>query len=80
MNVIEKKFKTHNWANALLLEAIEDVDGHLGEGYAAKHPELIAAYLNAAGADNSEIARCLTEINETLQRIYRRFDTFADGC
>jgi DNA-binding phage protein len=40
-------------ADYYLSQAIEDIDNRLGEGFAGKHPELIAAYMQAAAADCS---------------------------
>lgn len=32
-------------------EGIACIDGHLGEGYAKKHPELLAAFIQGCAAD-----------------------------
>lgn len=34
-----------------LRQAIAEIDQALGEGYAAKHPELIAGFMQAAASD-----------------------------
>ena len=38
-------------ANDYMWDAIRDIDILLGEGYAAKHPELIGAYMQTAAQD-----------------------------
>jgi hypothetical protein len=38
-------------ANEYLLSAIDHIDLKLGAGYAAKHPELIAAFMQASATD-----------------------------
>lgn len=40
-------------AHEYLSHAIEEIDGELGKGYAAKHPELIAAFMKVAAMDFS---------------------------
>jgi hypothetical protein len=50
-------------AEAYLLKAIENIDLHLGLGYASAHPELIAAYMQAAALD--VIARAIETAGET---------------
>ena len=34
-----------------MVSAIQKIDIHLGQGYAASHPALIAAYMSVAAAD-----------------------------
>ena len=48
--------------------AIRDIDEQLGHGYAAQHPELIAAYMQTASADfgASVIARAIESIGTTI--------------
>jgi hypothetical protein len=38
-------------AHDYMMHAISDIDELLGKGYAAKHPELIAAYMQTAAID-----------------------------
>lgn len=38
-------------AHSYMLNARKDIDEMFGDGYAAKHPELMAAYMNAAAID-----------------------------
>lgn len=38
-------------ANYYMCEAIEMIDHRLGDGYAAKHPELISAFMSACVMD-----------------------------
>jgi hypothetical protein len=53
-------------AHDLMLGAKYDVDEMFGDGYTAKHPELVAAYIHAASYDlrsmvehdDREAARC----------------------
>ncbi len=55
-------------ADYYLCHAIESIDGRLGKGYAAKHPELIAAFLTVAGNDFTEAAK-LKVIGRVLDKI-----------
>jgi hypothetical protein len=70
---------------AYLLEAREAIDGAFGEGHAARHPELVAAFLQAAaieslvaaGRETSDQAlhvatRIARETNETLLKLKPR--------
>ncbi|HVC37832.1 MAG TPA: hypothetical protein VNF46_05465 [Gammaproteobacteria bacterium] len=63
-------------AEAYLIDAIHSIDKFLGDGYAAEHPELIAAYMNTAARDfdtclhcntNAEIAQEFIDIITTLK-------------
>lgn len=38
-------------AEQYLLDAISSIDKHLGDGYAKRHPELIAAFMRSAAQD-----------------------------
>lgn len=38
-------------AHEYLIHAVENIDLELGKGYAAKHPELIAAFMQVAAVD-----------------------------
>ena len=38
-------------AHDYLIDAVKNIDEELGEGYAARHPELIAAYMSVAAKD-----------------------------
>jgi hypothetical protein len=38
-------------AHDYLLAAVRDIDAILGDGYAAKHPELIGAFMQTAALD-----------------------------
>ena len=62
-----------------LHEAHTMIDGVYGDGYAEKHPELIAAFIQACASDfqasflgavlqDMDIQRVLAEIQDTLQR------------
>jgi hypothetical protein len=55
-------------ASTYLGEAIESIDGRLGAGYAKQHPELIAAFMQAAALDfgAAVIAGGLEEIAENM--------------
>jgi hypothetical protein len=44
-------------AEFYLLGAIRCIDKELGDGYAAKHPELIAAFMQVAHADADGMVR-----------------------
>ena len=55
-------------ADEYLRRAIGSIDGMLGAGYAAKHPELIAAYMNVAAADFG-VASSMKVIGSALDRV-----------
>jgi hypothetical protein len=44
----ESRLRGRAAAEDFLDHAIKDIDDYLGKGYAAKHPELIAAYMQTA--------------------------------
>lgn len=48
--------------------AIHEIDQRLGKGYAAKHPELMAAFISAAATDyhTTALTAVLYEIKEEL--------------
>ncbi len=41
-----------------LLKAVENIDATFSPGYAAKHPELVAAYIQAAASDFNASTFC----------------------
>jgi hypothetical protein len=45
-------------ADEYLREAVTSIDRHLGEGYAAKHPALIAAMIQTAASDYNNALLC----------------------
>lgn len=45
-------------------QAISDLDTRFGEGFAAKHPDLVAALMNAAG--RAALASAVREIGDAL--------------
>ncbi len=49
--------------------AIDAIDKRLGDGYAAKHPELIAAFMQTAARDfqTSITTQAMQEIAEALE-------------
>ncbi len=55
-------------ANSYLLEAKEKVDRAFGAGYAAKNPELVAAFIKAAGQDfnTAVLAIAIQEASDKL--------------
>ena len=54
-----------------LRSAIECVDGALGEGYAHKHPELVAAFVQACAADfnTASISYSLQGMRDSLREV-----------
>jgi hypothetical protein len=50
-------------ATDYLRRGIDEIDSIFYEGYAEKHPELLAAFINASAIDmgNSTMAKCLEE-------------------
>lgn len=56
-------------ADLYLSYAIADIDKHLGKGYAAKHPELIAAYMKTAAIDflSTSIGVAVQKLRYALQ-------------
>jgi hypothetical protein len=55
-------------ANEYLLSAIDQIDLKLGAGYAAKHPELVAAFMQASATDlgTAVIARAIESLSGRL--------------
>lgn len=51
-------------ASRWLSHGIKEIDRQLGDGYAEKHPELLAGFISAAGKD--EIAMYLHRIDEAI--------------
>jgi len=47
-------------AECYLIDAIHSIDKFLGDGYAAAHPALIAAYMKTAALDFDTAMRCKT--------------------
>jgi hypothetical protein len=43
--------QAHMTAQTYMLNAMTDIDELFGKGYAAKHPELVSGYMNAAALD-----------------------------
>src|SRR5262249_3819866 len=56
-------------AHAYLLHAEKDIDEILGSGYAKKHPELIAAYINVCAVDlgTAVIARAIETLPSSIE-------------
>ena len=55
-------------ANEYLLSAIDHIDAKLGAGYTAKHPELIAAFMQASAIDlgTAVIARAIENLSNSF--------------
>ena len=55
-------------ADTYMLAAVRDIDEILGKGYAAKHPELIAAYMQTAAIDlgSAIIARAIERVANNI--------------
>jgi hypothetical protein len=55
-------------AHVYLLSAIDHIDQHLGKGYAAKHPELIGAFMQTAALDfgASFIVRAIDDLTDAI--------------
>ena len=65
-------------ANEYLTNAVKDIDGRFGDGYALEHPQLIEIYVRAASADYAatlqyqgveEIASALHELYGALEKL-----------
>lgn len=65
-------------ANTFLCQAVEHIDGLLGKGYAASHPELLAAFIQATATTYQtavlkvaaqEVRNALCDIAEAVQRL-----------
>jgi hypothetical protein len=56
-------------ADTYMRAAAEDIDAMLGNGYAAKHPELIAAYMQTAAIDlgTAIIARAIERVETAVE-------------
>jgi hypothetical protein len=67
-------------ADEYLWRAIEDIDKRLGKGYAKAHPELIAAYMQAASTDCAgaiiaqQVRAGLDRIAEQIQAASEQLD------
>lgn len=61
--------------NDYLIQAIEKIDRHLGEGYAKDHPQLLAAAVTMQAADFHT-----TALSAALFRIERVLDDNLDKC
>lgn len=67
-------------ADYYLDKAIKNIDENLGEGYAAEHPDLIAAYMKTASIDyktsvnNKILEECVSEITYVLREYFRKND------
>ena len=48
------------------------IDEQFGDGYAEKHPELLAGFIAAAGSD--EIAMYLHQIGQAVERLAETFE------
>jgi|SaaInlV_165m_DNA_1040744.scaffolds.fasta_scaffold07657_3 hypothetical protein len=64
--------EAHRWmeqagytANHWMIQGKEDIDNMFHEGYAEKHPELLAGFMSAAAKD--EIARYLAKIHDAIE-------------
>lgn len=66
-------FQAGPTAGVYLEQAIRCIDGHLGDGYAAKHPELIAAMVSAQASDfnNCLLATAVWEVAEAMEWMRR---------
>jgi hypothetical protein len=55
-------------ADEYLMKAITNIDARLGQGYAKAHPELIAAFMQAAAIDmgTATIAKCVDSALEEV--------------
>lgn len=54
-------------ASSWMYKAVREIDERFGEGFAKKHPELIAGFMQTAGID--EVAMHLRGVVKSLQRI-----------
>lgn len=61
-------------ADTYLREAVHNIDRALGDGYAAKHPELIAAMIRTASSDfnTSALIVAIQEASAELAEALRR--------
>jgi hypothetical protein len=63
-------------ANEYLLSAVDHIDQKLGKGYAAKHPELIGAFMQASAIDSGTavIARAIESLESGLSALASALD------
>jgi hypothetical protein len=63
-------------ANEYLMSAIGHIDNELGEGYAAKHPELIAAFMQTSALDYGAgvIARAIEGVSGAIESLYQAIE------
>lgn len=63
-------------ASSWMYKAVREIDELFGKGYAKSHPELIAGFMRAAGAD--EIAMHLRGLVKSHQRIEESLEVLID--
>lgn len=63
-------------AEEYLRHAIDSIDAFMGPGYASKHPELIAAYMQTAAIDcaTAVFGSHITLLAETLNYTFQKPD------
>lgn len=72
-------------AEGYLQKAISSIDEALGEGYAAEHPELIAAFMATAASDcNTAVSAkvnsaALREIADSINTLSMSIDRISDS-
>jgi len=68
-------------AHEYMIEAIRDIDGEFGEGFARAHPELVGAYMRTAAADFAATFQAdrLEEIGDSLEGISNNLVGGASG-
>jgi hypothetical protein len=65
-------------ADAYLNTAKQKIDSTFGDGYAAKHPDLIAAFMNAASQDFNTAVYAIA-IQEASDKIESALHAIADS-
>jgi hypothetical protein len=68
-------------AEDYLAHAIEGIDKYLGDGYAKRHPELIAAFMQTAASDFNAagFAGAVEDVSESIERVAEALEALNVG-
>lgn len=73
MDATQLMRQAHMTAHDYMIQAVDDIDNKFGKGFAAKNPQLIAAYMNTAAVDFATTFG-LMNISASLETIARALD------
>ena len=71
----------HMTANEYFIHSVEYIDNVFGEGYAEKHPELVAEFMRTAAIDfmTASITAGIEGVAESLEKIAESIDGVANS-